>query len=159
MGMFQMPRLPEAALSANQGYIIGKIFERMAIHRKHMPDEIVEIYRQQACASGALTAMLNYYRAALRGGGALRQRRLGYPTIKIPTLVLWGLQDHALGPHNLDELNCVVSDLTVVTLKDSGHFVHEDEPDRVNHELVTWLHKRLRDSSRSSVPTPHSFSG
>ena len=103
--------------------------------------------------------MLNYYRAALRGGGALRQRRLSYPIIEIPTLVLWGLRDHALGPHNLDELNRFVSDLTVVTLGDAGHFVHEDEPDRVNHELVTWLHKRLRDLPQFSVRSPHSFAG
>ena len=159
MGMFQIPRLPEAALSVSQGYIIGKIFERMAIHREHIPNEIVQQYRQQACAPGALTAMLNYYRAALRGGGALRQRRLGYPTIEVPTLVLWGLRDHALGPHNLDGLNHFVSDLTVVCLPNAGHFVHEDDPDRVNDELMTWLHKRLSEPSQSSVPTPHSFFG
>ena len=139
MGMFQVPLVPEAALFASKGYIIGKIFERMAIHREHMPDDIVQHYRQQACAPGALTAMLNYYRAALRGGGALRQRRLGYPTIEVPTLVLWGLRDHALGPHNLDELNHFVSNLTVVRMANAGHFVHEDEPNRVTREVVTWL--------------------
>lgn len=139
MGMFQVPLVPEAALFASKGYIIGKIFERMAIHREHMPDDIVQHYRQQACAPGALTAMLNYYRAALRGGGALRQRRLGYPTIDVPTLVLWGLRDHALGPHNLDELNHFVSNLTVVRMANAGHFVHEDEPNRVTREVVTWL--------------------
>lgn len=154
MGMFQIPRLPEAVLSMRHGYVIGKIFERMVIHREHMPEEIVKLYRRQACAPGALTAMLNYYRAALRGGGALRQRRLGYPTITIPTLVLWGLQDHALGPHNLDELNRIVSDLTVVTLAYSGHFIHEDVPDRVNHELVTWLQNHLPHSLRTPASTP-----
>jgi len=143
MGMFQIPWLPEAILSMSQGYMIEKIFERMTIHREYMPDEIVEVYRQQACAPGALTAMLNYYRAALRGGGALRQRTLGYPTIDIPTLVIWGLQDHALGAHNLDELNRVVSNLTVVTLADAGHFVHEDHPDHVTTQLITWLESTL----------------
>ena len=157
MGVFQIPWLPETVLSMSQGYGIKRIFTRMALHREHMPDDIVRLYRRQACESGALTAMLNYYRAALRGGGALRQRRLSYPIIEIPTLVLWGLRDHALGPHNLDELNRFVSDLTVVTLGDDGHFVHEDEPDRVNHELVTWLHKRLRDLPQFSVRSPHSF--
>jgi pimeloyl-ACP methyl ester carboxylesterase len=156
MGAFQIPWLPEAVLSMSHGYLIGRIFKRMAIHREYMPDDIVEIYRQQAYAPGALTAMLNYYRAAIRGGGALRQRTLGYPTIKIPTLVLWGLRDQALSAHNLDGLGSYVSDLTVITLADAGHFVHEDEPDRVTDELVTWLHERLRDSPRSSVPSPHS---
>ncbi|MBS0156827.1 MAG: alpha/beta hydrolase [Nitrospira sp.] len=157
MGVFQIPWLPEAILSMAQGYIIGKIFERMAIHREHIPNDIVQRYRKQACAPGALSAMLNYYRAAFRGGGVLHQRGLGYPKIETPTLVLWGLQDQALGAHNLDGLNRFVGDLTTVTLADAGHFVHEDKPDRVNHELVTWLHKRLRESPQSSVPTPQSF--
>ncbi len=139
MGMFQIPHLPEAALSASHGDIIGKIFERMAIHREHMPDDIVTLYRQEACAPGALTAMLNYYRAALRGGGGLRQRRLGYPTVDVPTLVLWGLQDQALVRQNLDGLDHFVSDLTIVRLPNAGHFVHEDEPSRVTQEVVTWL--------------------
>lgn len=158
MGLFQIPWLPEALLSMRQGYMIGRIFERLMIHREHMPSDIVTRYRQQACVPGALTAMLNYYRAALRGGWALRQRSLGYPKIEIPTLVLWGLHDQALGTHNLDGLNHFVRDLTTVTLGDAGHFVHEDKPDRVNHELITWLHERLRDSSQFTLPTRHSVS-
>ncbi len=145
MAMFQIPRLPEAVLSMGEGYMVGKIFERMAIHRERMPDDVVRHYRQQACVPGALTAMLNYYRAALRGGGALQQRALGYPTIEIPTLVVWGLQDHALGPHNLDELPCFVRNLTTVTIADAGHFVHEDRPEQVTTQLVTWLQHILRD--------------
>ncbi len=139
MGIFQIPRLPEAVLSMGQGYVIGKIFERMAVHRQHMPDDIVTRYRQQACTPGALTAMLNYYRAAIRGKGALRQRKGGYPTINIPTLVIWGLQDQALVRHNLDGLGHFVSNLTVVPIASAGHFVHEDEPNRVTEELVAWL--------------------
>src|SRR5512139_414406 len=114
MGFFQLPWLPEAALSAGHGYVIGEIFVRMAIHNEQMPDDVVRLYRRQACKSGALTAMVNYYRAALRGGGAIRQRKLGYPPVPIPTLVIWGLQDHALVRQNLDGLNAFVTDLTVV---------------------------------------------
>ncbi|HRI38235.1 MAG TPA: alpha/beta hydrolase [Nitrospira sp.] len=154
MGIFQIPRLPEAVLSMGQGYIIGKIFERMAVHRQHMPDEIVELYRQQACAPGALTAMLNYYRAALRGGGALRQRMVGYPTINIPTLVIWGLQDQALVRQNLDGLAHFASNVTIVRMATAGHFVHEDEPDRVNHEVVAWLQNQLPHSLRAPAPQP-----
>lgn len=144
MGVFQIPWLPEAVLSAGHGYLIGKIFDRMAIRREHTPSEIVELYRRQACEPGALTAMLNYYRAALRGGGGLRQRKLGYPKIDVPTLVIWGLQDQALGARNLDGLSEFVQDPTVVTMADAGHFVHEDKPEQVTREILAWLehHKR-----------------
>ena len=139
MGFFQIPWLPEAALSACHGYVIGEIFGRMAIHREQMPHDLIQLYRRQACEPGALTAMVNYYRAALRGGGAMRQRRLGYPAISVPTLVIWGLQDHALVRHNLDGLNDFVTDLTVVKVADAGHFVHEDKPERVTSEMLNWL--------------------
>jgi pimeloyl-ACP methyl ester carboxylesterase len=139
MGFFQVPWFPEAALAAGHGYMIGAIFERMAIHREQMPDEIVQLYRRQACEPGALTAMVNYYRAAFRGGGAMHQRRLGYPPVRVPTLVIWGLQDHALVGQNLDRLNDFVDDLTVVTVADAGHFVHEDKPEQVTRDMLTWL--------------------
>ena len=142
-GVFQIPHLPEVILTAGHGYAIGKIFERMTVHPEAIPEDIVHIYRQQACEPGALTAMLNYYRAALRGGGASRQRKLGYPMISMPTLVVRGLEDHALVAQNLENLSTYATDLTVVTLPHSGHFVHEDKPAEVTHEIVTWLHKRL----------------
>lgn len=142
-GAFQIPGLPELVLTAGHGYAIGKIFERMTVHREAIPEDIVCLYRQQACESGALTAMVNYYRAALRGGGASRQRELGYPTITRPTLVVWGLEDHALVSQNLENLSTYATDLTVVRLPDAGHFVHEDKPTEVTGEIVTWLRKRL----------------
>jgi pimeloyl-ACP methyl ester carboxylesterase len=143
MGFFQMPWFPEAILTAGHGYVIETIFTRMAIDRRHMPDDLVRLYRRQACEPGALTAMVNYYRAAMRGGGAVRQRKLGYPRIASPTLVIWGLQDHALVAQSLDGLDNLVDDLTVVKVADAGHFVHEDKPDYVTQELLTWLQNHV----------------
>jgi pimeloyl-ACP methyl ester carboxylesterase len=44
---------------------------------------------------------------------------------------------------NLHGLSEFVDDLTVVTVTDAGHFVHEDKPEQVTHELLTWLHDKL----------------
>jgi len=139
--LFQIPWFPETVLTAGHARVIGAIFERMRIQPEHLPDDIVHLYRQQACAPGALTAMLNYYRAALLGGGAARQQKLGYPVIDIPTLVIWGMQDHALAQENLDGLERFVSNLTVVRIETSGHFVHQDDPQRVTQEILSWLQR------------------
>jgi pimeloyl-ACP methyl ester carboxylesterase len=142
MLIFQVPWLPEAVLAAGRARLLGVIFEIMRVQPEYLPDDIIRLYRQQACEPGALTSMVNYYRAALRGGGALRQRRLGYPTINVPTLVIWGRQDQALVVQNLDGLNDLVADLTLVTMDAAGHFVHQDEPQRVTREIVSWLWNR-----------------
>ncbi len=139
----QLPRLPEWILAAKQARLIGVIFEIMRAHPDSIPDHIVQRYRQQAAEPGALTAMLHYYRAALLGGGALRQRRLGYPTIRLPTLVIWGLHDQALASQNLDGLGEFATDLTIIPLPDAGHFVHEDDPQRVTADILGWLSDRF----------------
>jgi pimeloyl-ACP methyl ester carboxylesterase len=54
-------------------------------------------------------------------------------------LVIWGLQDHALVRQNLDGLNDFVADMAVVTVADAGHFVHQDRPELVTNEILTWL--------------------
>lgn len=141
MAVFQIPWLPEAVLAAGGAHLIGTIFERMRVSPVHLTDDTVRLYREQACKPGALTAMLNYYRAAIRGGGAARQRSLGYPAINLPTLVIWGLQDRALAQQNLDSLDKFVRDLTVIPLRQSGHFVHQDEPQRVTDEILDWLQR------------------
>lgn len=139
----QIPRLPEWILAAKQARLIGMIFDIMRAHPDSIPDHIIQCYRRQAAEPGALTAMLNYYRAALLGGGALRQRRLGYPAIRIPTLVIWGLQDQALARQNLDGLDTYVPDITVIPFTHAGHFVHEDEPARVTGNILSWLSHRF----------------
>lgn len=141
--VFQVPWLPEAVLAPGHARLVGAIFNIMRVQPEYLPDDIVHLYRNQAGEPGALTSMVNYYRAALRGGGALRQQRLGYPIIHVPTLVIWGLQDQALARQNLDGLNGLVANLTLVTMDAAGHFVHQDEPQRVTHEIMSWLRNRF----------------
>jgi epoxide hydrolase 4 len=83
--------------------------------------------------------MLNYYRAFLRGGGALRQGRLGHPVIDTPTLMLWGEQDVALTLETTHGTDRYVSDLTFRLLPDASHWVQQDAPDTVNRMLRAWL--------------------
>lgn len=139
----QIPRVPEWILTAKQALFIGVIFDIMRTHHDSIPDHIVQRYRQQASEPGALTAMLNYYLAAILGGGACRQRRLGYPAIQLPTLVIWGLHDHALTRQNLDELDKFVTDLTIIPFPHAGHFIHEDDPQQVTDDMLCWLSDRF----------------
>jgi pimeloyl-ACP methyl ester carboxylesterase len=136
---FQLPGLPERALAARNYYAIGEAFRGSAVDKSRFSDEVVAVYRENAARSGALTAMLNYYRAILRGGGAARQSKLGYPMIETPTLMIWGEQDIALGKETTYGTEQHVRDLTLRYLPNASHWVQQDAPDMVNAMIAAWL--------------------
>jgi pimeloyl-ACP methyl ester carboxylesterase len=95
---------------------------------------------------GAMTAMLNWYRGSrmiVPPPGAtvplpdwLLQ---AFPKVRIPTLVIWGMKDAALLPLQLDGLDELVDDLTVVRLADAGHFAPWEAADEVAAALRPFL--------------------
>lgn len=136
---FQVPRLPEALLRANDYRAIREAFVGAAIDKSRFPDEVVQVYREAAARPGALTAMLNYYRALVRGGGGDRQRALGYPIIDVPTLMIWGEEDVALSIESTYGTERWVRDLTLRYLPGVSHWVQQEAPETVNAMLRAWL--------------------
>jgi pimeloyl-ACP methyl ester carboxylesterase len=135
---FQIPRLPERLLSAFDYRAVGEAFRGMAIDKSRFPDEVLRVYRDAAARPGALTAMLNYYRALLRGG-AERQRALGYPVIETPTLLLWGEEDRALAKETTYGTQRLVPNLTIRYLPGVSHWLQQEAPETVNAMLEAWL--------------------
>ncbi|HET9510634.1 MAG TPA: alpha/beta hydrolase [Sphingomonas sp.] len=93
---------------------------------------------------GALTAMLNWYRASaivVPAPGEMSERPAfldaPFPPVTQPTLVIWGLRDTALRPVQLDGLDALVPDLTV-TKVDAGHFVPWENPAAVIAAMRGW---------------------
>jgi pimeloyl-ACP methyl ester carboxylesterase len=95
---------------------------------------------------GGMLPMLNWYRATkliVPPPGAtvavpdflLR----AFPKIHVPTLVVWGMKDPALLPLQLEGLEALVDDLTVVKLPDAGHFAPWEAPDQVASALRDFL--------------------
>ncbi len=117
--------------------------------------------RQQYIADwsqpGAFNAMLNWYRASriiVPPPGAtvplpdilLR----AFPSIEIPTLVIWGMQDKALLPIQLEGLDTLVDDLAIVRLPDAGHFAPWEAPDAVAGALGPFL---AADTAATASPS------
>ena len=111
---------------------------------------ILEEERQQYLAEwrqpGALTAMLNWYRASplivpptsvtVPLPDALLR---AFPWVTVPTLVVWGMRDEALLPVQLEGLDRLVEDLTVVPIPDAGHFAPWEAAEAVADALVPFL--------------------
>jgi pimeloyl-ACP methyl ester carboxylesterase len=87
---------------------------------------------------GALTAMLNWYRASnihVPAPGEKAHKPIWthapFPKLNMPVLVVWGLEDKALLPSQLEGLADLVADLRIVTSPTAGHFIPWEEPETV----------------------------
>ncbi len=137
---FQIPWLPERVMAARDYRVIEEAFRgRIAARPERFPDDVVRVYKQAAARPGALTAMLNYYRAMLRGGGLKRMTARGFPVIETPTLLIWGERDPILPPEIIRDAGIWVTDLTVRMIPDAGHWVQQEAPESVNSILEAWL--------------------
>jgi pimeloyl-ACP methyl ester carboxylesterase len=136
---FQIPRLPEWLLGRDGARAIGEAFRASAVDRSRFPDEVLEVYRRNAAQPGALTAMINYYRALVRGGGARRQREAGYPLIETPTLMVWGEDDVALTKETTYGTGDHVRDLAIRYLPRVSHWVQQEAPEAVNAMIRAFL--------------------
>jgi pimeloyl-ACP methyl ester carboxylesterase len=142
MLFFQLPRLPERMLTAQGGKRIGEMLRKSARVPSAFDDGDLEVYRRNVMEPGAATAMINYYRALVGGGGLARQIALGFPQIETPTLLLWGTEDVALGVELTRPTPRFVPNLTLRLLPGIGHWVQQEAPETVNAMLEAWLTDR-----------------
>jgi len=134
---FQLPILPEAMLGASGARAIGAAFLGMAVDKSRFPNEVLDHYRANASRPGALTAMINYYRANFSSLG----RNRATPRIEVPTLMIWGEQDTALGLELTEGYGPYVSDFTLNRLPGVSHWVQQEAPEQVNQIMLDWLRR------------------
>ena len=136
---FQIPFLPEAALTASGARAIGQAFSGMAVDKSRFTKEVLDHYREAALKPGAATAMVNYYRANIGTLG----RNEPTPRIEVPVLMIWGEQDTALGIELTEGYEPFVSDFTLKRLPGVSHWVQQEAPEAVNALMQEWLGAHL----------------
>ncbi|KAF0113362.1 MAG: alpha/beta hydrolase fold protein [Hyphomonadaceae bacterium] len=139
---FQLPKIPEWRILKDNAIAITKVFRGAAVDKSKFPDEVCKVYRDNALIPGAMTAMINYYRAALSGLRGANGPKL--PKIEIPVLMIWGEADKALGIELTQGYEGVrysdlVEDFTLKTLPNVSHWVQQEAPDAVNAIMGEWL--------------------
>jgi pimeloyl-ACP methyl ester carboxylesterase len=135
---FQIPGLPEW-LIGRRSSDMGEMIRSSSARPEMYPDEVIQVYSENARRQGGMTAMMNYYRALVSGGGAKRQRALGTPVIDTPTLMLWGEDDMALTKETTYGTEKWVSDFTIRYLPRISHWVQQDAPKEVNAMMSAFL--------------------
>ncbi len=107
-------------------------------------DSTLTQYIQAWKKSGALEAMLEYYRqmpqlAPRNSDQQSNQFKIPQIRINVPTLVLWGELDKAFVPQVLDGLEQYVKRLQVQRFPKASHWLHHEYPKQVNYALRTFI--------------------
>jgi pimeloyl-ACP methyl ester carboxylesterase len=134
---FQLPRLPERVIRSGDFALLGRLLRRQPVRPGAFTPEDVRRYKDALARPGALTAALNYYRAAFRHNPYPRGQ--DFPPLPVPTLLVWGERDPYLGLGLTRGLSRWVPDLHVERLRDASHWVQNDAPERVNRLLIGFL--------------------
>lgn len=132
--LFQLPKLPEAALSVGRFALLKRALRQGPADS----DEELEHYLAVFTAPGALTAALNYYRAAVR------YRATAARPIHCPTLLLWGERDPFLASRLADGLQPWVPELKVTKLPGAAHWLQLSHADQVNEQILAFLQQTTR---------------
>ncbi len=132
MAFFQLPFIPEQMLRRNN----WKVLAQTAFGgNPAFNEEDVDHYREAWSQPGAMTAMLNWYRAVRRA----RPQSVGDERVRVPTLMIWGKKDRVLKSEmaqpSIDQCDAG----RLVFIEEAGHFVQHEEPARVNELLVEFL--------------------
>jgi epoxide hydrolase 4 len=139
VAFFQLPRLPEAMMTARGAKAVADAFTGMAVDKSRFPTAVTDVFRRNALIPGAMTAMINYYRA---NAGLLGHFGDATPMIEVPTLMVWGEDDAAIGIEATEGYEPYVRDLTLRRLPGVSHWVQQEAPERVNEALCAWLSER-----------------
>jgi len=136
---FQLPGLPERFLARDGFANLARAVR--GGRRGTCTDEDLALYREAWAQPGALTAMVNWYRAALRSAG----QRL---RVSVEVLLLWGARDRFLG-REMAGMSAALCDHGRLEVFDGAtHWLQHDEAEAVNDRLVCFL----SDSRSSAQP-------
>ncbi|HYE65295.1 MAG TPA: alpha/beta hydrolase [Pyrinomonadaceae bacterium] len=143
MIFFQLPRVPEWLISANDFAVVERTFKKSVARPGSFTETDIAIYKNALREKGALTGSINYYRANV--GRLIRGRRDGdrevsAGRIRVPTLFIYGERDFAIIPETVRGVSAYVdAPYSEVRIANSGHWVQNEAVTEVNAALSSFL--------------------
>jgi len=131
---FQIPFLPEAILRNNDWELVVKMMKTGSKSGSFSTADF-EQYRHAWWRKNAMTSMLNWYRAVLQKSPDLKANQ----RIQVPTLILWGANDIALGREMARSSLELCDQGKLVFFEQSSHWVQHDESEAVNKYLLDFF--------------------
>ena len=131
---FQLPVLPELLIQWSDYQALESAFKGMAINKNAFTPADIQAYKDAASRPGALTAMLNYYRNAFP-----MMLRDDWSVLQVPTLMIWGEEDTALGKELTYGTQAYVRDFQIRYIPNCSHWVQQEQPQLVNQYIRDFL--------------------
>lgn len=132
---FQLAWLPEIVLRAGNWQALAAGMVATSRPGTFSEGELDE-YRRAWARPGAMTAMLNWYRAA---GKRPNEGSGRSPQIRVPTLILWGARDVALDRSLASESVALCDDGRLIFFEEATHWLQHEEAQRVNPLIAEFL--------------------
>ena len=131
---FQLPWIPEAAVRAQNWHRMIRAL-RESGRANTFTDEDIEKYQDAWSQPGAITAMINWYRAAARYQILMSEDTC----VKVPTLMLWGMKDFALSHRMARPSMDYCKDGRLLFFPEATHWIQRDEAEEVNRHLLEFV--------------------
>ena len=132
---FQLPIVPELLIQLNDFQALELAFKGMAVDKTTFSDEDIEAYKNAFAKRNALTAALNYYRNVFAQGLTTRD----WGILHVPTLLIWGEADTALGKELTYGTEKYVQDFRIRYIPNCSHWVQQEQPQLVNQFMREFL--------------------
>ena len=142
MGFFQLPDVPERALRWRNFAFIDFLWGVWSPDWDY-PEARINDVKETFRAEGTVENALQYYRdtvdPSIPVGEGGRPSLDDVQTIQTPTLVICGERDGCIRPELFEHAGEVIADCRVVCVPNAGHFMHQERPEVVGDEIVSFL--------------------
>lgn len=133
IAFFQLPYLPEKILSSKGFTSLARTLKGTSRKGTFSNDELAR-YFEAWSKPGALTSMLNWYRALRYFSAKGRNAR-----VLAPTLILWGERDGFLERGLAEKSAKLCDDVMIEWFPRATHWLHLEESDAVNAKIIEFF--------------------
>ena len=133
MFFFQLPWLPEIFFSAFNFRIVSRSLLRSSRPGTFSTEDLAQ-YRAAWSQPGALTGMINWYRALFRA-----RVKFSDNIVRVPTRILWGERDAFLLAEMARESLRYCTNAELFTFANATHWLQHEEAARVSELLIDFF--------------------
>jgi pimeloyl-ACP methyl ester carboxylesterase len=133
---FQIPVVPEVVMRMGDWALVARNLQETSRPGTFDATEL-SYYKAAWARDDAMSTMVDWYRA----GFQYPYRTRGDGTVKVPTRIVWGVQDRFFEPRmaDLSVQHCPGGEL--IRVDAAGHWLLHEEPDLTSRAMIDFFHE------------------